>query len=503
MLFKTKRRTMKHILSIQDFSREEIEEILANARQMLINRNKGNLPIKLSSHQQPKATLLFTEPSTRTCRSYEEAARQCGFYVTVLTNKEMTSLKKGETLADTARMLAGQGADILIIRTPQEGAARFVAEILDKSNYQVSVQNGGDGANQHPTQALLDLFTIFQLLGRLDNFIYGAIGDLRFSRVIHSTLQALVKFKNIKIRLASLPETRLPPQYKLGFEEILEDNNLSVLADCDIIEATRIQEERFTDPTELERVRKTFVIDQYALDKIFKPTAFILHPLPRREEIDPAISNNPRVKMFLQADLGIPLRMALITMGYQGRTKKTDTPSFNTSVWQEIVRQPIDEHLGNSEKKQTYFRPIREGTVIDHLPLYMADILKTAFGENLKAVDGQVIHSIQGVPSQRHRLKDVMVLERVFLDDNDLATIAFLVPDVTFNIIKEGIFRKLKIETLPSQLRKILRCPNPVCITRSEPEAETKFSPISKNEVECYYCNRIFSREEMIRILKK
>lgn len=497
---------MKHILSIDDLSRKEIEFILKETASEAVMRNYAK-PETTSLIERikvrPKATLLFTEASTRTCYSYEEAARRCGFDVTVLTDKEMLSLKKGESLADTARMLAGQGADVLVIRTPFEGGARFAAEILDQSGYHVSVQNGGDGANRHPTQALLDLFTILRLLGRLDNFTFGAVGDLRYSRVLHSVLPALAKFKGIKVRLVSCPETKLQDQYKIGFREVIESDSLEALADCDVVEVTRIQEERFTDPAELEKVRGKFVIDQDILDRILKPNVFIMHPLPRREEIHPEISDDPRVKMFVQADLGIPLRMALVMLGFKGRFEKNETPKTTPAEWEKIASEPIDNHLQRRQKEGRYFRPIRDGVVIDHLPHHIAIILRNMLNGILKRNGGAVIHLIEGVPSKRYGKKDVLVLEYEHLDDNARSAIAFLAPDVTFNHVSEGIFRKTIIQKLPSILFGFLRCPNPVCITNHEPEAKTRFMPRGNDTVECYFCNREFSREEMLRALKK
>ena len=180
---------MKHIISINDFEKKEIDEIVNGGAKMIPYVNKKTFPSEANLKDKPKVCLLFLEPSTRTLGSYEEATRLLGWPIKIISGIETTSLIKKESFANTIRMLVIQGAEILIIRSREEGAARFAAEILEKSGfYNVSVQNAGDGANQHPSQTFLDRLTIFQTLGRLKNFTFGFVGDLKYSRVVHSLI---------------------------------------------------------------------------------------------------------------------------------------------------------------------------------------------------------------------------------------------------------------------------------------------------------------------------
>jgi len=495
---------MKDVISVKDFSREWVYEVLTGAGTMMPYVQKG-MPPKGLIPALAKCTLLFVEPSTRTRGSFNEAARLLGFDRDNIISSEATSLSKGESMADTARMLGkgNQGADILVMRTKLEGAARFAAEILEEEGYPTAVLNGGDGTNQHPTQALVDWMTIKTYLGRTDSFVLGIIGDLELSRVAHSDLE-LARLMGVKqIRLVSLPEVRVQPKYKRGFDEVIEGDSLDLLADADVVIVLRVQTERYTDPVKLSRVKGHFQITQKVLDS-WKKNVIILHPLPCIDEIDVALYHDPRILIHRQAEKAIPTRMQLLLQSYKNRKIKSQKPPPK-SLEAEILKKvgPIKKLALRKNKKYKYFRPIINGVILDHIPsgegLKVRSLLKN-FEKSMIAV-----HLIEGVPSKRYTRKDVLVLENYFPGEPFQRAISFLWPQITFNILREEIHHKVKFG-LPEEIVGVFRCPNHNCITNNDPEARTRtrFSIIKERDnifAECGYCEREFTRDEIYSAL--
>lgn len=290
----------RDVISIHDFSRQDIETVLQEAR-----------------HIQPDPALLrgrvmaslFFEPSTRTQLSFASACQRLGGQVVGFSSADVSSKAKGETLADTIRMVAGY-SDVIVIRHPLEGSARLAADIAE-----IPVINAGDGANQHPTQTLLDLFTIEKFAGRIDELAIGMVGDLRYGRTVHSLATALTRFERIKLRLISPPILGMPPSVLRELEgklEYTQEEKLD-LRDLDVVYVTRIQKERFPDIEEYERVKGAYVINAKTVEQL-APDAIILHPLPRVDEIHPEVDALPQAKYFEQAKGGIPVRMALLKL---------------------------------------------------------------------------------------------------------------------------------------------------------------------------------------------
>jgi len=499
---------MKHIISISDFKKEEIDRIVEGGREMIPYAQKKITPPAAMVKDKPKVCLLFLEPSTRTLGSYEEAARLLEWPTRIVAGPETTSLIKKESFANTVRMFATQGAAILVIRSKEEGAARFAAEILEKSGFNnVSIQNGGDGANQHPSQTFLDRLTIFQTLGRLKNFTFGFLGDLKYSRTVHSLLSSFTPEDKIQFKLVSCPEIRLPLRYKRNLN-ISESESLDRLKDCDVVYATRIQEERFSDPTELKRVKGRYRITKDILDS-WKQEVKIMHPMPYVDEISPEIRSDSRVIIDKQAWYGIPTRMSLLLWSNQHRFIEAPV-SKTPELKKEIIREAeIDEYLAGQKKEEKYFRPIRNGTVLDHLYLGTGDKIKKCLRASKIFGQNSVVHSIEGVPSQKLGIKDILILENVFIPEYLFGLISFIAPQVTFNVLKDNRIRKIKVG-IPEEIfgvNFLLRCPNNLCITNYDPEAETKFKILkfSENEKEfplrCNYCEREFSREEIIKTI--
>ena len=294
----------RDIISIHDFSKDELLSILKTARSMEKNPNPNLLKGKIL------ATLFF-EPSTRTRLSFISAMEQLGGEVIGFATSNITSIKKGETLWDTMKMVEAY-SDAAVIRHPMEGSARLAAESSSKP-----VINAGDGANQHPTQTLLDIYTIQKVKGKLDNLHIGMLGDLKYGRTVHSLVTALSHFKPtfyfIAPQALQMPQTYLDGLKEKKIKFYLESNLMKVSKKLDILYATRIQKERFADPIEYEKYKGIYKLDTSLLGNIKKDLK-IMHPLPRVDEIDKSLDETEHAIYFEQAANGIPVRKALLAL---------------------------------------------------------------------------------------------------------------------------------------------------------------------------------------------
>ncbi len=291
-----------HLISIDDLSRDDIIYILDRAEEfedVARGKRRSNvLEGKILAN-------LFFEPSTRTRMSFEVAMKRLGGEVINVTAQEASSIAKGETLADTVRVVS-KYADAIVIRHPLEGSARLASEFSE-----VPVINAGDGAGQHPTQTLLDLYTI-RKESRLEGLKIALMGDLKYSRTVHSLIKALTLFK-AKIYLISPESLRLPEEFIEELEGDIEEAKLEdVIEEIDVLYVTRIQKERFPDEEEYRKVAGSYKITPEML-RIAKDDLIIMHPLPRVDEIDPAVDRGKHAKYFDQAFYGVPVRMAILT----------------------------------------------------------------------------------------------------------------------------------------------------------------------------------------------
>jgi aspartate carbamoyltransferase catalytic subunit len=293
----------KDIISINDFSKADLLYILQVAKSMEKPR-PGLLKGKIL------ATLFF-EPSTRTRLSFAYAMESLGGEVLGFDHSASSSIEKGESLWDTAK-ITEKYCDVMVIRHPTEGSSRLVAEASDKP-----VINAGDGANQHPTQTLLDLYTIQKEKGKLTNLSVGMVGDLKYGRTVHSLTKALSHFNPtfyfIAPQALQMPQTYLDELDKKGIKYILEPNLQKVSRKLDIIYVTRIQKERFPDPVEYKKYMGYYKLDRKILKDV-KSDMKILHPLPRVDEMDRSLDNTKHAAYFKQAANGIPVRKALLAL---------------------------------------------------------------------------------------------------------------------------------------------------------------------------------------------
>ncbi len=300
----------RSVVSSEDVSRDDILLLLDVARAMQqcdggVGRGWGAVPHTLAGRV---LGLLFFEPSTRTRLSFESAMLRLGGTAIGFADARMSSLSKGESLLDTIRVVEGY-CDAIVLRHPREGAARLAAETAH-----VPVINGGDGSNQHPTQTLLDLFTMREATGRLDGLRIAFLGDLRYGRTVHSLASALCHF-DVELSFVAPDGLRIPSQLR---EQVAargrlgrEVEQLERLPPIDVLYVTRIQKERFPDPLEYERVRDAYRVDRAALEP-FGDDLKVLHPLPRVNEVSPDVDDHPGALYFQQTRNGVAVRMALL-----------------------------------------------------------------------------------------------------------------------------------------------------------------------------------------------
>lgn len=294
----------KNLISISDFSKDEYLRVLDVARQFELNPNQ---PL-LRNHV---VASLFFEPSTRTRLSFETAANRLGARVVGFSDSTSTSQRKGETLKDTITMVSSY-ADIIVMRHPRDGAARWASEVSNKP-----IINAGDGANQHPTQCMLDLYSIQKTQGTLENLTVAMVGDLKYGRTVHSLVQAMCNF-NTTFQLVSPVELKLPSAVKLHIKNknlvyTQHTDLMDVIPTADIIYMTRIQQERFSDPIEFEKVKNSYILNSSMLGNC-KDNMKILHPLPRVNEISEDVDDKPQAYYFKQAENGIYVRQALLSL---------------------------------------------------------------------------------------------------------------------------------------------------------------------------------------------
>lgn len=291
------------LVSINDFSKEEIMDLLEKAKSFEENPNRRVLEGKVI------ATLFF-EPSTRTRLSFETAVNRLGGRIIGFSDAATSSSSKGESLKDTIMMVSNY-VDLIIMRHYLEGAARYASEVSS-----VPIINAGDGANQHPTQTMLDLYSIYKTQGTLENLNITMVGDLKYGRTVHSLLQAMSHF-NPTFHFVAPDELKMPKEYKIFCQEhnipYYEHNDFSeeVINQADILYMTRVQRERFTDLMEYERVKDIYILHNSMLENS-KPNLRVLHPLPRVNEIAYDVDNNPKAYYFQQAKNGLYARQAII-----------------------------------------------------------------------------------------------------------------------------------------------------------------------------------------------
>ncbi|MBI4258057.1 MAG: aspartate carbamoyltransferase [Thaumarchaeota archaeon] len=296
----------RDIVSIKDLDRYDFEGLFEATDKI------SNLPPtrKQKLAEGKVLSMLFYEPSTRTIFSFEAAMLAIGGSSIGFADPHSVSVEKGESLADTVRILEGY-SDIIILRHPNDGAARFASEVASKP-----VINAGSGTEEHPTQAMLDLYTIMKEKGKIDGLNIAIVGDLKYGRTVYSLLYALARFEP-QVFLVSPPQLRIRDEALYDLEnrlKITQHRSMEeVISAADVLYVTRIQRERFPDPHEYEKVRGSYIVDKSTLEKA-KESLIVMHPLPRGGEIKTEVDSTPQAKYFQQAHYGKALRAALIAL---------------------------------------------------------------------------------------------------------------------------------------------------------------------------------------------
>lgn len=295
---------MKHLLSPHDLTEEELNELLKLASDIAANPGKYS-----ECCRGKKLATLFYEPSTRTRLSFEAAMINLGGSVLGFSSADSSSASKGESVSDTIRVVSCY-ADICAMRHPKEGAP-YVASLHSK----IPIINAGDGGHQHPTQTLTDLMTIKELKGHFDNLTIGLCGDLKFGRTVHSLIESLVHYDNVRFVLISPKELRVPDYIRddvLNGRDYVEVERLEdAIPLLDILYMTRVQRERFFNEEEYMRMKGFYILDNAKM-ALAKPDMIVMHPLPRVNEISVEVDDDPRAVYFKQAQFGVYIRMALI-----------------------------------------------------------------------------------------------------------------------------------------------------------------------------------------------
>ena len=296
---------LKNIISIKDFERSDIDYIL-NEASTLENVAQSK---EISEELKGKILgLMFFEPSTRTKMSFETAMKRLNGQCIGFENTGSSSVSKGESIADTAKMYEGY-CDALVIRHELEGVSKFISDVVD-----VPVINAGDGAGQHPTQTLLDLYTIKKEIGDIDNIKIALIGDLKYGRTVHSLANALTLYDNVELYFVSPPELKMPQEILHDLDKVgmsyTEVSNISEIIDkVNVLYVTRIQKERFGDIDDYLKIKGAYIINKKMLEG---KDLIVMHPLPRIDEIDGDVDDTKYNKYFTQAANAVPIRMAIL-----------------------------------------------------------------------------------------------------------------------------------------------------------------------------------------------
>lgn len=299
----------KNILSVKQFTRTDLEYIFSVAHEMRV------MVERIGTFDLLKGKILanlFYEPSTRTFASFMAAMQRLGGAVIPISEVRYSSVAKGESLPDTVRTLAAY-ADVIVLRHHEVGSSALAAQFAGKP-----IINAGDGVGEHPTQALLDVFTIREELGRLDNLTVTMLGDLKFGRTVHSLARLLTKFNQIRLNYVSPEVLRMPREVidEVGEKGMPQKEYLTlgeVLPETDVLYVTRVQRERFDNLKDYEKVKDAYVISAKTLEKA-KERMIVMHPLPRINEIAMEIDKDPRAAYFRQMEYGLYVRMALLAM---------------------------------------------------------------------------------------------------------------------------------------------------------------------------------------------
>ncbi len=495
------------LIDIHSLSPEGILSILELARRLKEALARRDIPgYKLGRDRDMLVALLFYENSTRTRSSFEIAALRLGLQVTGFGSIEGSSVKKGESLAHTLDMFDAYQCDAVILRHPLDGAAKLASNRVG-----IPVFNAGDGKRQHPTQTILDLFTILERHGRLDHLHIGLSGDLKYGRTAHTLALALTLFPGNTLHLNAPANLAMPAAITdlaraRGTEVVLHTSLERMVPELDIFYQTRIQRERMPDPMEFEEAKKAGVFTLDLMDRT-RPGFGLMHPLPIDKALPgilPELDDHPGALYKTQAGNGVPTRMAQLALALgladdhiAGAQREIDSSdSFLTTL--PVSRKPVREGVS--------IRPIRDrGVVIDHLRPYAESLLARL----LKLEERGDIYRAATVRSVKRpeNIKGMLMIEDRALTEAELALVAALSPGARVNrIVNSQVIEKLAL-ALPDTIAGIesLHCPNSGCVSRPEHREHVapSFVKMGPDTVACTWCDHVMNTRELFSSLSR
>ncbi len=492
----------RDLTDIHCFTKDELFYILDKAAFMKQAINAREISAyKLAEGRDLIAALLFYENSTRTRTSFEIAAMRLGLRTTGFASTEGTSVKKGESLRHTLDMYEAYNCDAVIMRHPLDGSARFAADHLG-----VPVFNAGDGKHEHPTQTLLDLFTIREHLGRLDDFDMGIGGDLKYGRTAHSLAVALSKFSGVRLHLFSHTDLSMPGEImqllkESGVDVEVYEDMAEMAPKVDIFYQTRIQKERMPDLSEFERAKAMSEFKMEVLE-LTRDGFGLMHPLPidkSAPSISSSIDGHPKALYKEQAGNGVPTRLVelALSLGLIG-------DDFDGEAWDSPEEDEVFIHslpvVVKPRRTDVSIRPIREnGVVIDHIQPFLEEVLIRL----LRVRERRNVYRAGTVKSVKRpgTVKGIMMIEDREFTDRELRAIAAVSPGCRVNTIRDGQVATKHELRLPNRIFGIpqMACPNKGCITHKKHEESV--SPImvkaGEHRVRCSYCDQIMASASM------
>jgi aspartate carbamoyltransferase catalytic subunit len=487
----------RDIINISDFNLEDLVHVLDIAEEIGEKDSWNDDCVYWNLLRRKTVANVFFENSTRTRLSFTMAGSYTGAFYLPFNIHDGTSVKKGETLHDSMKMLQAYGAECAIIRHPCDGAPQWVADCMD-----FPIINAGDGSHEHPTQTVLDLFTIRKLQESLEGLDIALVGDLKYGRTVHSLTKALSLVPKTRLHFISPRQLQMPDYIK----QVLSERDINhyehsriedVIGDVDILYMTRVQEERFGDRAEYEAVKNALILNKRLLDRGVRENLRIMHPLPRNKiamEIATDVDDTLYAKYFEQAGYGIPTRIALLglVLGILGDRETYIPPTMESNGEPnfEVTR------TGEIKKKEGAFLvyEIEEGTIIDHIPGGQGRkvISYLDLPENITYTHGA------NLPSRKLGKKDVVKLFDHHLRSSEMNKIALVAPEATINIKSIDGIKKGKVH-LPKSLRDIIECTNPHCISHKQyvEHVPTVFNT-NDNGFDCHYCDKTISKKEVV-----
>lgn len=480
----------RDVISMRDFGREEVLAILARCRDFEKNR-KALLEGRVLAN-------LFFEPSTRTRLSFDAAMKRLGGQTIGFADAVATSISKGESLWDTIRVAEGY-CDVIVIRHPAEGSARLAAEAT-----KLPVINGGDGSNQHPTQTLLDLYTLKKRTGRLEKLKVAFVGDLKYGRTVHSLTTALSRFGGCTLRFVAPESLQIPAEYleelqARGVPYTLHARLEEVVPDTDVLYMTRIQRERMPDEAEYERVKRVFHLTSEQL-RHARPNLKVMHPLPRNKEnleLDFSVDATPHAYYYRQAENGLAVRVTLLALLTGGIETPEHRRPAREAQPQRARFEPVEPGPGGKTRK--YLFAIEDGTVIDHILPGRSGLVKSV----LSLPEGVPVLVAENLESRRSASgrKDLIKIIGYKPSPTELSQIALISPGATISLIHDRAIVEKGRVVLPEYVAGLVLCQNPNCISRPEhlEGAPSLFRTISRTPpiLQCTYCDGPVRQEDV------